>query len=189
MKKSVKIFGKQVGLGKIIYYAIFFILFSVFSFVEEPFIKTTYLKNDIKNFEDNYSWKIYLVLWIFFVIFAFYKIEKTKEAIGELGMLVLLYLVAGYLLFNNIITTNALFINQVKVLEKETVSYEIFNYSNDISLTEIKNNKERISEESFFDKINEKRKRNQLEPLNQVKHGDTVNVVFDKGLFGFKYLK
>lgn len=188
MKKSVKIFGKQIGLNKIFVFIVFLILYGIYTLVEQPVVKSGYLDSDIKDFKDNYSWKIYLVLWISFVIFAFYKIEKTKEAIGELGMLVLLYLVTGYLLFNNIITTNALFINQVTVVEKEMNSYEIFNYSNDISLTEIKNNKERISEKSFFDKINEKRKRNQLKPLNQVKHGDTVIVVFDKGLFGFKYL-
>lgn len=190
MKKSINIFGKQIALYKIIVFVVFFTLYSIYTLIEQPFVGSLYLKNDVKNFKENYSWKIYLVLWIFFVIFSFYKIEKKKEAIGELGMLLLLYLVAGFFLFNSIITTNALIINQLQSTEAEIITYEVYNRDKYISLTEI-NNKENISEiveDEILNKIEKNRVRNRLKPLNQIKHGDTVNVIFDKGLFGFKYL-
>lgn len=192
MKKHINIFGRQIKLNNIVFYVIFFGFFSIYSSVERPYIKEIYLNNDIKNFEDNYFWKIYLVLWFLLVIFGFYKVGKTKEKIGELGMAFLFFLVFGYIFLNNFITTNTLFFNQLKSTGKEIFVYKVFNYDkNNISLSGI-NNKDYISEileDEIFNRIEKNRVRNQLKPLNKIKHGDTVNVVFEKGLFGFKYLK
>jgi len=95
-------------------------------------------------------------------------------------------------LFNNFITTNTLFFNQLKSTGKEISVYKVFNYDkNNISLSGI-NDIDYISkspENEIFNRIEKNRVRNQLKPLNQIKHGDTVNVIFEKGLFGFKYLK
>ncbi|MGO4708257.1 hypothetical protein AB4Y90_03880 [Chryseobacterium sp. 2TAF14] len=102
-----------------------------------------------------------------------------------LAFLFLLFL--GYSFLVNFITINALYINQIKSVEKEKVEYVIFNYENQISIR-TKNSKEYISDRKFFTRLNEKRKINKAQPLNQIKHGDTINVVYDKGLFGFKYL-
>ncbi|WP_333851052.1 hypothetical protein [Epilithonimonas sp.] len=191
MKKDISIFGKQIKLNNIVFYVIFFGVFSIYSFVERPYIKEIYLNNDIKNFEDNYFWKIYLVLWFLLIIFGFYKVEKTKEKIAELGMTFLFFLVFGYILLNNFITTNTLFLNQLESTRKKISVYQVFNYDKDnISLSGI-SDKEYISEileDEILNKIEKNRARNQLKPLNQIKHGDTVNVIFDKGLFGFKYL-
>lgn len=174
--------------NNVLFYIVFISLFSIYSFVFQPFIKTKYIANDIKNFEDNYSWKIYLFLWFLFVVFGFYKVKKTKEKIGELGMTSLLFLVLGYIFFNHFITNNTLFINQLISKEKENIIYETINQDGYISLME-KGNNENIFEEENLDKINKIRKQNHLESLNQVKNGDTIKIVFDKGLFGFKYLK
>lgn len=45
-----------------------------------------------------------------------------------------------------------------------------------------------IFDNEIIKKIEDKRKMNHHKPLNQIKHGDTIHVTFDKGLFGFKYL-
>jgi len=78
MKKEISIFGKQIKLNNIVFYVIFFGVFSIYSFVERPYIKEIYLNNDIKNFEDNYFWKIYLVLWLLLIIFGFLQSRKDQ---------------------------------------------------------------------------------------------------------------
>lgn len=149
-----------------------------------------YLQSDIQYFEDHYFWKIYLTIWAILIIFIFIKIKKTKETIGGLILFPLFYFFLFYVFLNNFITINALYINQIKSLEKERFEYVVFNYENQISIR-TKNSKEYISEltdRKFFNQLKEKRKINHVQPLDQIKHGDTINVVYDKGLFGFKYL-
>lgn len=191
MKKSIKIFGKQIPFENILVYIIFFGFYGFYTLYEQPIIKRKYIESDVKSFEDNYYWKVYLVLCFLIILSGFYKVEKTKEKIGELGIGLLLFLAFGYILFNNIITTNALFLNQLKYTERQISVYEVFNYDKSYISLKGESNKEYISEildDEILNKIEKNRAKSQLKPLNQIKHGDTVNVIFDKGLFGFKYL-
>ena len=111
MKKSIKIFGKQIKLNDILYYGIFILIFSIYSFVLKPFINLVYLDTEIEKFEDNYSWKIYLALWLIFILFVLFKIEKGKEKIFDLVMILLFSIVFGFIFITKFITNNSLFIN------------------------------------------------------------------------------
>lgn len=190
MNRNIHVFGKKIKLDKLLYYIILFTILSIYSFLEKPFVKTKYLHTDIKYFEDNYSWKIYLLIYVILFIYVFIKIKKNAEKIGGLILAFLFLLFLGYSFLFNFITVNALYINQIKSLEKEKIEYRVFNYENQISI-QTKNRKEYISDvtnRKFFTRLNEKRKINKAQPLNQIKHGDTMIVIYDKGLLGFKYL-
>lgn len=187
MNKTITIFGRQIKLRRILFYSIFIVIFSIYSFVEKPFIKSIYLKSDIEYFANNHFWKIYLVIIIFFLLFGFFKIEKSKEAIGGFLLATIFFLIVGYVWLNHFITTQTLFLNQIKSVEKKKVVYQVFNHDKIISLSN-KTNEEFIFDDSFTEKIDRKRKMNQQKSLSQLKHGDTINVFYDKGLFGFKYL-
>lgn len=187
MSRNINVFGKKIKSDKLIFYIICIAVLSIYIFLEKPFVKTKYLQSDVKYFEDNYSWKIYLFIYVILFLFVFIKIKKNAEEIGGLILAFLFLLFLGYSFLVNFITINALYINQIKSVEKEKVEYVIFNYENQISIR-TKNSKEYISDRKFFTRLNEKRKINKAQPLNQIKHGDTINVVYDKGLFGFKYL-
>ena len=190
MSRNINVFGKKIESDPLTFYIICIAVLSIYSFLEKPFVKMKYLQSDIQYFEDHYFWKIYLTVFAILIIFIFIKIKKTKEAIGRLILFPLLYFYLFYVFLNNFITINALYINQIKSLGKEKVEYVVFNYENQISIR-TKNSKEYISEltdRKFFNQLKEKRKINHVRPLDQIKHGDTINVVYDKGLFGFKYL-
>lgn len=190
MSRNINVFGKKIESDPLTFYIICIAVLSIYSFLEKPFVKMKYLQSDIQYFEDHYFWKIYLTVFAILIIFIFIKIKKTKEAIGRLILFPLFYFYLFYVFLNNFITINALYINQVKSVGKEKFEYVVFNYENQISIR-TKNSKEYISEltdRKFFNQLKEKRKINHVRPLDQIKHGDTINVVYDKGLFGFKYL-
>jgi len=190
MTRKIRVFGKEFQLEKLIVYAIFFVVFSIYSFVQQPFIKSEYLKSDIEYFEENYFWKIYLFIAGVLLIFLLIKVRKSKELIGQVSINLILFFAFTYIFFNSFITTQALFINQIKSTEKKIVVYEIFNHNNFVSLVDDTTQKSMIDifDNEIIKKIEDKRKMNHQKPLNQVKHGDTIHVNFDKGLFGFKYL-
>ncbi|WP_312075074.1 hypothetical protein [Chryseobacterium sp.] len=103
----------------------------------------------------------------------------------------ILFFVFTYLFLNNLITTQALFLNQLKSFEKEKVIYTVFNYDKPISIVDVKNGDNsdfNIYKEEFIEKIEKKRQMNHQKSLHQIKHGDTIHVDFEKGLIGFKYL-
>jgi len=190
MSRNINVFGKKIKSDQLTFYIICIAVLSIYSFLEKPFVKMKYLQSDIQYFEDHYFWKIYLTVFAILIIFIFIKIKKTKEAIGRLILFPLFYFFLFYVFLNNFITINALYINQIKPVGKERFEYVVFNYENQISIR-TKNSKEYISEltdRKFFNQLKEKRKINHVRPLDQIKHGDTINVVYDKGLFGFKYL-
>lgn len=109
---------------------------------------------------------------------------------GEVCINLILFFTFTYIFFNSFITTQALFINQIKSIEKKIVVYNVFNRDKLISLIDDTKEKSRIDifDKEIIKKIEDKRKMNHQKPLNQIKHGDTIHVTFDKGLFGFKYL-
>ena len=186
MKKTINIFGKQIKLNDILYYGIFILIFSIYSFVLKPFINLVYLDTEIEKFEDNYSWKIYLALWLIFILFALYKIEKVKEKIFDLVMILLFSIVFGFIFITKFITNNSLFINQLYTKEKEKFVYTILKEETYISLM---GDKGYIDDEKHLQKIDEIRKRNHFNSLEDTKNRDTINAIFNKGIFGFKYLK
>ena len=190
MTRKIRVFGREFQLQKLLVYAIFVVVFSVYSFVQRPFIKSEYLKSDIEYFEDNYFWKIYLFIAGIFLIFLLIKVRKSKELMGEVCINLILFFTFTYIFFNSFITTQALFINQIKSIEKKIVVYNVFNRDKLISLIDDTKEKSRIDifDKEIIKKIEDKRKMNHQKPLNQIKHGDTIHVNFSKGLFGFKYL-
>lgn len=187
MGSSFNVYVKQINPNKLLVYLIFFILFFIYSFLEKPFVKEKYLQNDINDFEDNYFWKIYFLFCVIILILIFVKIKKSKEAIGGFILGFLFFLILRYATLNNFVTVNALYLNQIKSVDKEKIVYRIFNYDKVISLHKI-NNEESIFDDNIMKKIDRKRKINKQKTLLEIKHGDTVNVLYDKGLLGFKYL-
>lgn len=191
MRENIKIFGRKMEMRSILLYSIFFVIFSLYSFVERPFIKSIYLRDDIQYFEDNHFWKIYLVIIIFFLLFGCFKIKKRKREIARFILGWLLFSILFYTFFSNFVTTNVLFLNQIKSFENESVVYEVFNYDKSNIDLQAKNGRISdfsIDQKEFIEKIDKTRERNHLEPLSKIKHGDTVHVDYKKGLFGFKYL-
>ncbi|WP_312341532.1 hypothetical protein [Chryseobacterium binzhouense] len=187
MDRNINVLGNQISISKLLTSIILILVLSIYSFIEKPFVKDKYLDSDIKYFENNYFWKIYLAISIFILLFGFFKIEKSKEQMGMLILGWFLFVILFYTFFRGFITTNVMFLNQMKSLNKENVVYQLFNYDKIVSLHNT-NSQEFIVQNNFIEKIDRKRKLNQQKILIQIKHGDTVNVLYDKGLFGFKYL-
>lgn len=95
---------------------------------------------------------------------------------------------AGFIIFEKFVTTNALYINQLHSKGKKEIVFDVIKMDNLVTLDS------KIERNDFFDTdklkyIDEVRLRNQRESLYEKKNGDTIKIVFDKGIFGFNYLK
>jgi len=187
MYRNIWVLGNQIAISKLLTSIILILVLSIYSFIEKPFVKSKYLESDIKYFENNYFWKIYLVISILIFLFRFFKTEKSKEQIGMLILGWLFFVILFYTFFRGFVTTNIMFLNQIKSISKEKVVYQMFSYDKVVSLHNA-NSQESILDNNFIEKIDNQRTINQQENLIQIKHRDTINVFFDKGLFGFKYL-
>lgn len=188
MNKYISIFGKKVKRFNFVYYTVFIILFSIYSFIQKPFIQKIYSREEIKNFEDNNFWKVYIVIFIIVLISGLYFVKKTKENIASFIFPTLFGFLLVFFFIRGVVTTNALYINQLHSKGKNEVIYRVLKMENLIILDN-ENESNDFVDRDELKYIDEIRLKNHQESLFQKKNGDTLKIVFDKGIFGFNYLK
>lgn len=189
---GIQIFKKRINKKKIVIYILFILFFLFLNFSLQPLIKKEYLPQEIERFDENISWKIYLLICTGTLLYILIFKTKTLQSKGEAILGFLFLFIFSFVIFTKIITNISLYINQLTVREKEKEVF-IINIENLKSREYIYLSGNRIfmaaSDEENLEKIDEIRNKNGLKPLNETYNRDTINVVFKKGLLGFKYLK
>ena len=189
---GIQILKKRIEIKTIANYLLFALVFILLNFYLQPLIKKEYLPKEIERFNENVSWKIYLLICSSLLLFIVIFKAKTLHSKGEAVLGFLFLCIFTFVISTKLITNTSLYINQLSITGKEkevlTVNLENFNGK---KYAHLSGNKIFIddSNEEYLEKIDEIRNKNGLKPLNEIGNRDTINVVFKKGLFGFKYLK
>ena len=189
---GIQILKKRIEIKTIANYLLFALVFILLNFYLQPLIKKEYLPKEIERFNENVSWKIYLLICSSLLLFIVIFKAKTLHSKGEAVLVFLFLCIFTFVISTKLITNTSLYINQLSITGKEkevlTVNLENFNGK---KYAHLSGNKIFIddSNEEYLEKIDEIRNKNGLKPLNEIGNRDTIHVVFKKGLFGFKYLK
>ena len=155
-------------------------------------VKKIYLRDDIENFNDHFSWKINLIICSCILLFVLVFKTKTIQSRGEAILGFLFLVIFTFVFFTKIITNISLYVNQLAIKGKEKEVLSVYTEKTEQGkYIHLSGNKIYItnSDEEILNKIDEIRSKNGVKPLNEIRNRDTVNVVFRRGLFGFKYLK
>lgn len=189
---GIRILKKSIDKNTIIFYSLFILLFTVISFYIKPLVKKIYLRYDIENFNDHFSWKINLIICSCILLFVLVFKTKTIQSRGEAILGFLFLVIFTFVFFTKIITSISLYVNQLAIKGKEKAVLSVYTEKTEQGkYIHLSGNKIYItnSDEEILNKIDEIRNKNGVKPLNEIRNRDTVNVVFRRGLFGFKYLK
>jgi len=189
---EIRILKKSIDKNTIIFYSLFILLFTVTSFYIKPLVKKIYLRDDIENFNDHFSWKINLIICSCILLFVLVFKTKTIQSRGEAILGFLFLVIFTFVFFTKIITSISLYVNQLAIRGKEKAVLSVYTEKTEKEkYIHLSGNKIYItnSDEEILNKIDEIRSKNGVKPLNEIRNRDTVNVVFRRGLFGFKYLK
>lgn len=189
---EIRILKKSIDKNTIIFYSLFILLFTVTSFYIKPLVKKIYLRDDIENFNDHFSWKINLIICSCILLFVLVFKTKTIQSRGEAILGFLFLVIFTFVFFTKIITNISLYVNQLAIKGKEKEVLSVYTEKTEQGkYIHLSGNKIYItnSDEEILNKIDEIRSKNGVKPLNEIRNRDTVNVVFRRGLFGFKYLK
>jgi len=189
---GIRILKKSIDKNTIIFYSLFILLFTVTSFYIKPLVKKIYLRDDIENFSDHFSWKINLIICSCILLFVLVFKTKTIQSRGEAILGFLFLVIFTFVFFTKIITNISLYVNQLAIKGKEKEVLSVYTEKTEQGkYIHLSGNKIYItnSDEEILNKIDEIRNKNGVKPLNEIRNRDTVNVVFRRGLFGFKYLK
>jgi uncharacterized membrane protein len=166
---------------QIIYYVILSLLLLVFVPNQEDY----YLDNDISNFKEKYYWKTALIV-IFIIAFLFFlKLVIKKVSLDEKLNKVFFFIIISVLFtaFSQpIMISSFLYINRCKKVNTTTEKYKIIDIEGNELIAYNKKNKETIWANDF-NKFHLKTN------SNTIKINDTINLNFEKGILGIKYIK
>lgn len=189
---GIQILRRKIDKKTLVTYLLFILFFVFINFYLQPLIKKEYLPIEIKRFDENISWKIYVVICSSILLLILIFKAETLQSKGEAILGFLFIVIFSFFFFTKIITNISLYINQLLIRGKEKEVFVVHVESlEDKKYMHLSGNKNFIndSDHKNLGKIDEIRNKNGLKPLNEIYNRDTINIVFRKGLFGFKYLK
>ena len=128
---GIQILKKRIEIKTIANYLLFALVFILLNFYLQPLIKKEYLPKEIERFNENVSWKIYLLICSSLLLFIVIFKAKTLHSKGEAVLGFLFLCIFTFVISTKLITNTSLYINQLSITGKEkevlTVNLENFN--------------------------------------------------------------
>lgn len=84
MSNYISVFGIKLNWKNFIYYLISIFFLSIYIFIQRPYIEKIYFENEIQNFEDNYFWKVYIIVWLVVLAIGLYFARKSFQQMGNI---------------------------------------------------------------------------------------------------------
>lgn len=179
---------RKFNLGRLIQIITTAVLIGILFFLFVPHQEQFYLEKDIEDFTSKYYFNFALYASLigiaFFIIYDLRKKTSTNELLKNiLGRSA--YFFFFFFFFQIVFIAFALYINRKSVKEEISVTYKILARMDEKYLfLEYPDKKS-----AFFLKASDYERITKNNNLSDFNEGDTINLKFEKGLLGIKFIK